>query len=89
MNLKSRTLLLLTLAGLWSATSWVHAQPADAQPIPLPGGGTPDASGQANTASITLAFQNTDIEPVSAAERFSTLCRSSRQVKKSASNVVP
>jgi general secretion pathway protein D len=67
MNLKSRTLLLLTLAGLWSATSWVHAQPADAQPIPLPGGGTSDASGQANTASITLAFQNTDIEPVSAA----------------------
>lgn len=67
MNLKLRLTVALTLAGVLSAASLVYAQ-SEAQPtapvqspIPL----VSNTTGE--TATITLAFQSTDIEPVAAA----------------------
>lgn len=63
MNMKFYALVSLFVASVLSATSVAYAQ-SDAQtPVPIP----PVGATTAEQATITLAFQNTDIEPVSAA----------------------
>lgn len=69
MNLKLRSCIALIVSGLLSATPLVYAQ-SEAQPAtpasaPAPMPLTGSATGE--QATITLAFQSTDIEPVSAA----------------------
>ena len=63
MNQKNRTLVSLLLACALSATTLAYAQTDTPQPIAIPS----VANTNAEQASITLSFQNTDIEPVSAA----------------------
>ena len=60
MNRISRTLIRLMLAGLLLPVTLLHAQ-TSAAPTSLTG------APNAEQATITLAFQNTDIEPVSSA----------------------
>lgn len=61
MHIKFHSIIALTVASLFSANSLVYAQ-VDQQPAaPLV------AAAPVEQATITLAFQNTDIEPVAAA----------------------
>lgn len=61
MNLKLRLFISLFVAGSLSAVPLVYAQTDTQQPLPLAGSATSEQ------ATITLAFQGTDIEPVTAA----------------------
>lgn len=62
MKLKPHSLITVLLASIMAlSTGLVAAQSANSQPLPLSG----DTMG--DQASITLAFQNTDIEPVALA----------------------
>lgn len=63
MNMKFHSLVSLIVASALSATSVAYAQSDAQQPITIP----PVGATTAEQATITLAFQNTDIEPVSAA----------------------
>ena len=64
MKLKPHSLITALLASMMAlSTGLVAAQSANSQPLPVPLSG--DTTG--DQASITLAFQNTDIEPVTLA----------------------
>ena len=63
MNMKFHSLVSLVVASALSATSVAYAQSDAQQPVTIP----PVGATTAEQATITLAFQNTDIEPVSAA----------------------
>lgn len=63
MNQKNRTLVSLLLAWVLSSTVSAYAQTDAPQATAVP----PVANATPEQATITLAFQNTDIEPVSAA----------------------
>ena len=64
MKLKFDSFVSLLVAGALSASSGVYAQADVQQPVTIPPVGNGTAADQ---ASITLAFQSTDIEPVAAA----------------------
>ena len=63
MNMKFHSVVSLIVASALSATSLAHAQSDAQQPMTIPSAG----ASTAEQATITLAFQSTDIEPVSAA----------------------
>lgn len=64
MKLKFDSFVSLLVAGALSASSGVYAQSDVQQPVTIPPVGNGTAAEQ---ATITLAFQSTDIEPVAAA----------------------